>query len=116
MDSVETLRHLATRLQAALGRRPIEFDRGEVVALVDEIVARVGQGSSILPSDLAAKLMETLRAGRSFNEMERLGEALEQSGVEDAVVRTLYAQALIDNQKLSLAQPLLLLAQQQART
>lgn len=116
MDDWSDLPDLLARLKAEVEKRPVDFDARAVRGLVDELIERIKGADDLIPTPSAEEAMRRLRGRRLFGEMERLGEALVQSGLDDPVVRTLHAQSLIDGQKLAAAAPLLEVVAADAQT
>jgi hypothetical protein len=87
---------LLERLNAAVDR----FDRDEAVRLTGEIVAALHAGEAI-DAITARKILGALRRKSYFEPMERVAEALHFTSQDDAQIRRQYAQALIDQRKLT---------------
>jgi hypothetical protein len=79
------------------------LDRPHVTALCDELIARLRQNDAPLAPDGAEHVLSTLRRKRFFPQMERVADALIQTGQDAPVVRRQYAQALIDQGALTAA-------------
>jgi hypothetical protein len=76
------------------------FDPDETARLSGEIVAGLNAGEAI-DANTARKILSTLRRKSYFGLMESVAEALHFTGQDDAQVRRQYAQALIDQGKLT---------------
>ena len=72
------------------------LDRPRVNALAGALIARLRAGGPPLPGAESARLLGTLRRKRLFEPMERLADALVQTGADAPVVRRQLAQALIE--------------------
>lgn len=91
------------RLQTALGA----FDKAAALALCNDLLRRLYASDEPYPALPAMKLLTELRKHRHFEAMERLADALIQSGTATAGVRRQYAQALLDQGRFSVAQQVL---------
>ena len=85
-------------LKAAVG----DFDRERTEALCSELVGRLGRDEE-LADGMGRKVLATLRRKCYFDLMERVADALRDAGADDVQVRRQYAQALIDQGKISAA-------------
>lgn len=73
-----------------------DLDRPRAKTLSEELIRRVRASQDQLPEKDARKVLESLRQQRYFDLMDRLADALIQSGIDDARVRRAYVQALVD--------------------
>ena len=80
------------RLTAALDAH----DKSATRAFCDDLIARIYKTTEPYPPNPAKKLLSTLRKRRFFEQMERLADALIQTGAGSNTVRRLYVQALLD--------------------
>jgi hypothetical protein len=78
-----------------LGEATASFDRDAASRLANELIAALDQGETLSTAS-ARRILQELRRKRFFDLMERLAEALRQFGHDEAIIRRLYAQALID--------------------
>jgi hypothetical protein len=84
------------------------FDWTEVTAACRVLAERIGAREEPLPAATAHDLLKRLRRKRRFGDMKVLAEALLQSAAgADAQVSRQYAQALIDEGSLAVAEALL---------
>jgi S1-C subfamily serine protease len=88
------------RLQVAMQ----SFDKAGVTAFCEDLLARVYAAAEAYPPRPATKLLSLLRKRRFFEQMERLADALIQTGSANFSVRRLYAQALLDQGHFTAAQ------------
>jgi V8-like Glu-specific endopeptidase len=79
-----------------------DFDREQTEALCRELVHRL-QHDEELAAGMGRKVLATLRRKCHFELMERVADALRDAGADDVQVRRQYAQALIDQGKISAA-------------
>jgi V8-like Glu-specific endopeptidase len=79
-----------------------DFDRERTEALCAEFVRHLEQGEDLLPG-MGRKVLATLRRKCYFDLMERVADALRDAEADDLQVRRQYAQALIDQGKISAA-------------
>jgi hypothetical protein len=77
------------------------YDAAAVNELIDEVVDHVRATDEIYSNSGASRILQLLRRKRFFAELERAGDALIQSGQRFSRVRRLYAQALLDQGKLT---------------
>lgn len=91
------------QLQEALRR----FNKATATALCDGLLKRLFASEEPYPALPAMKLLTLLRKRRFFAQMERLADALIQTGTDTAGVRRQYAQALLDQGRFTVAQQLL---------
>jgi len=78
------------------------FDREGAARLCGELVAELHQGT-VLGEGVARKALSLLRRKAWFEQMETVSDALLFTGQDDAQIRRQYAQALIDQNKLTAA-------------
>jgi S1-C subfamily serine protease len=71
-------------------------DKAAATAFTDELVDRIFQTADPYPANPAKKLLTTLRRKLCFAQMEKLADAMIQTGAGSNTVRRLYAQALLD--------------------
>lgn len=83
-------------LVRAICKAADDLDRPRAKTLSEELIRRVRGSHDRLPDKDARKVLECLRQQRYFDLMDRLADALIQSGIDDARVRRAYVQALID--------------------
>lgn len=72
------------------------LDRPRAKALTEELIRRVRGSQDLLPLEDAYRVLTALRQQRYLDLVERLADALIQTGITDTRVRRDYAQALID--------------------
>lgn len=78
------------------------FDRERTAELCEELVQRIEQGEE-LQEGIGRKALAALRRKCYFDLMEEVADALRRAGFDDNQVRRQYAQALIDQEKISAA-------------
>jgi hypothetical protein len=88
---------------ADLARAATLLDRPRVTALCDELIAHLRRSEALLAPAEAEHVLSTLRRKRFFPQMQRVADALIQTGQDAPVVRRQYAQALIDQGALTAA-------------
>ncbi len=71
-------------------------DKSATRAFCDDLIARIYKTTEPYPPNPAKKLLSTLRKRRFFEQIERLADALIQTGAGSNTVRRLYVQALLD--------------------
>jgi hypothetical protein len=86
------------RLRQTLDR----FDRDGSALLCDELISRLQRGT-ILGDGIGRRVLAQLRRKTYFDQMERVAETLLLTSQDDAQIRRQYAQALIDQNKLTAA-------------
>jgi len=86
------------RLKQTLNR----FDRDGSALLCDELIAQVQAGTK-LEDGIGRKVLATLRRKSYFDQMEKVADALLFTRQDDTQIRRQYAQALIDQNKLTAA-------------
>lgn len=87
-----------TRLKAAVER----LDRDDSSLLCDELISRL-HGGTVLGDGMGRRILTLLRRKTYFEQMERVAEALLFTSQDDAQIRRQYAQALIDQGRLTAA-------------
>lgn len=92
----EPIRWRETRFSDALLRATRHHDNSVLVALVEAFVAHAARRVEPYPADRACKDLTALRQERSFELLCRHAEAAIACGTQDAAVRRLYAQGLIE--------------------
>lgn len=95
LSLAEHVRPLASLLAA--------FDRLAYTALCTELVARLYQSNESFTEAEAADVLRLLRGKRQFDLMQRVGDALLQTGRGSFKIHRQYAQALIDQGLLTAA-------------
>jgi hypothetical protein len=103
MPSWDDARQLLDQMGSSLDA----FDWAEVTRASEELVSRIARTREPMPAPFAEELLGALRRKRRFSDMERLADALEQSGQDAPAVLILHGQALIDQGKLVVARGLL---------
>ena len=88
------------RLLDELNTAVDHFDRDETARLAGEIVAGLHAGE-VIDAITARKVLAALRRKAYFEQMERVAEALHFTSQDDAQIRRQYAQALIDQGKIT---------------
>jgi S1-C subfamily serine protease len=78
------------------------FDRDGASLLCDELIAQLHRGT-VLGDGMGRRILALLRRKTYFGQMERVAESLLFTGQDDAQIRRQYAQALIDQSKLTAA-------------
>jgi S1-C subfamily serine protease len=78
-------------------------DKAAATAFTDELVDRMFRTADPYPANPAKKLLTTLRRKLCFAEMEKLADAMIQTGAGSTTVRRLYAQALLDQEHFTAA-------------
>jgi hypothetical protein len=78
------------------------FDREGAARLCNELVAELHKGA-VLGEGVGRKVLASLRRKGWFEQMETVADALLFTGQDDAQIRRQYAQALIDQGKLTAA-------------
>ena len=94
---------LASRLKRSLDA----FNWKEAESICDEIINRIKTTPELFPEASARRLLANLHRKRRVELVTRLAEALLQSGLNTALIRRQYAQALIDLGNLAAAEALL---------
>lgn len=79
------------------------FDRPRVAQLCDELVAHLRGLEEPYMASAAMHILGMLRRGRYFHHLQRVADALIQSGRRDPTVRRQYAQSLLDQGLLAAA-------------
>jgi hypothetical protein len=79
------------------------FDQSEVAHLCGELVASVYKSDAPYPARNAKEILQALRRGRHFQQLQQVADAFLQCGRDEPLIRTLYAQSLIDQGNLSAA-------------
>jgi tetratricopeptide (TPR) repeat protein len=92
-------KHLTDELEAAART----FDEQGAADLCEKLIERARRDDQPFPFDQAKQALEILRARRMFPLMERLADAFIQSGQAHPRIRRQYAQALLDQGRLSSA-------------
>lgn len=99
---------VVANLIADIERLVADRDLAEVETAVESLASAVARGEG-MPSDAEARsLLQALRSKRQFASMARLGEVLIAHGMTAERPRRLYAQALIDSNRLDDAEKVLL--------
>ncbi|MBO3273143.1 serine protease [Hymenobacter defluvii] len=80
-----------------------KFDNSACLALCNEFIAWLYQSNDSFPASEAAQVMQLLRNKRQFALMLKVGDALLQTGRASHRVHRQYAQALIDEGRLTAA-------------
>jgi len=78
------------------------FDREGASRLCDELIGELQRGA-VLQDGIGQKVLGLLRRKAYFGQMERVAEALLFTDQDDVEIRRQYAQALIDQGKLTAA-------------
>jgi len=86
------------RLKKAVER----FDRDDASRLCDELIAQLHRGT-VLGDGMGRRILALLRRKAYFEQMERVAESFLFTSQDDAQIRRQYAQALIDQSKLTAA-------------
>ncbi len=92
------------------------YERDTVAGKVTRLIADTRESDEPCPAGDAARVMRLLRKKRWFDLMESAGDAFIQSGVLEPEVRRNYAQALLDQGKLSAGEAMLLVLAQDTAT
>jgi hypothetical protein len=79
------------------------FDRPAAVEMCDDLVKKLTESIEQIPLDKAERVLQFLQRKRMFEEMQKLAEALLQTGRSTYKIRRQYAQALIDSGKFGVA-------------
>ncbi len=87
----------------ALRERVEEYDKQGVEALCDILIGHLRQRQDQYPQANAKPILKNLRKNRYFDLMQKVADAFLQSGQDDPSVRSLYAQALLDQSVLTAA-------------
>jgi hypothetical protein len=98
-DGREFQRRLAQAVDA--------YDRREVNELIEQLVAFLAQSDDRYPSEDAERIMTLLRRKRFFDELAGVGDAFLRAGNDSPAARRHYAQALIEQGNLTVAQTVL---------
>src|SRR5262245_9264110 len=80
-----------------------EYDRQGVDALCSMLISHLRQRHDEYPKADAKPILKNLRKNRYFDLMQKVADTMLQSGQDDPSVRTLYAQALLDQSVLTAA-------------
>ena len=80
-----------------------EYDRPGVEALCSILISHLRRRHDEYPKADARPILKNLRKNRYFDLMQKVADAMLQSGQDDPSVRTLYAQALLDQSVLTAA-------------
>ena len=80
-----------------------EFDKAAVTRVCDELVSHIQSDREPAPVGPIKRILSALKNKRFFNLMECVADAAIQSGQDDPHVRRQYAQALIDQGRISAA-------------
>jgi len=80
-----------------------EYDRPGVEALCAVLISHLRQRHDEYPKADAKPILKNLRKNRYFDLMQKVADAFLQSGQDDPSVRSLYAQALLDQSVLTAA-------------
>ena len=78
------------------------FDRDGASQLCDELIARLYRGT-VLGDGTGRRILTLLRRKAYFGQMEKVAEALFFTSQDDTEIRRQYAQALIDQNRLTAA-------------
>jgi V8-like Glu-specific endopeptidase len=98
----------ATRLIDALQHAAKEMNHDRAAAVTDELVALIRRDPSAVTEPEAFRAARCLRRNRLFAQLEHLVEAYFRHATRYPLLRTLYAQALIDQDELMAALEVLL--------
>ena len=79
------------------------FDRQAAIEMCDDLVKRLLESIEPIPLDQAERVLYFFQRKRMFEEMEKLGGALIQTGRATYKIRRQYAQSLIDSSKFGVA-------------
>lgn len=99
----EAIRWRETRFSEALLRATRQHDHAAMGALVEAFVAHAARRGEPYPAERARKDLTALRQERAFELLCRHAEAAIAGGTQDASVRRLYAQGLIELQRFEQA-------------
>lgn len=81
------------------------FDRERARQIAETLAKEIRAGAGAYPADLALAALKPLRRKRYFDVALDLADAVFESGQTDPLLRTFYAQALIDTGRLDAALP-----------
>lgn len=84
------------------------FDAAAVTDLIDELTAHLHVRADTYPREQAERILNQLRRGRFFSQLEQLADRFIQSGQDSARIKLEYAQSLLDQERLTAAERLLL--------
>jgi hypothetical protein len=79
------------------------LDEPAAIAICDDLIARARSDDKPFPLDQAKRALKVLRDKRMFALLERLADTFIQSGQSHVFIRRQYAQALLDQSRLSSA-------------
>ncbi len=92
------------RLAEAAGR----FDVVSIEDRVRELTEHVQTQAETYPVDQAVRVLDLLRRGRFFSQLEKVADRFIQSGLESPRIAIQYAQSLLDQDRLTAAERVLL--------
>ncbi|MDH3638635.1 MAG: hypothetical protein OES09_09240, partial [Gammaproteobacteria bacterium] len=84
------------------------FDTAVVQDLVDELTDHLRARADPYPSEQAERVLDQLRCGRFFSQLEKVADRFIQAGQGSTKIRLQYAQSLLDQDRLAAAERFLL--------